>query len=235
MKANILFCAIIMAIFFNSCIDVDSDEPQFYVDAYVISQVIDNDTLYAIEAQLQCSQAISSASISCSLWDTDAVMENISVDNTIYGYSQDSSGYQKTIPQAASYVFTIKLADGTSYTKTESVKASALAPFEISDITPIYSGAMMFSWPDIEYADYYSVRLIKNDTIVYNSGIIENTNSLTVSKSNSGWYDSSNLIEDGDSAKVYVFAIMAESYIYNNVVKIQSMSYSDVKSFVWGE
>lgn len=232
---QLLLAVLALTIGVTSCLDIESD-PVFICDAFIVSRIIDGDTLYALDAQVQSSQAMKKVTMTGGDIETSISLYPISTDSSVYEYSAKDEQYKSTVPEADYYLFSVVLNNNSTYSLSDAVLAKSLKPFTIDSIY-YYSNdmTMTFDWPVVTNASYYYARIIRNDTIVFDSGLISNEfTSMKLTSTSSGWYNSYKP-GAGDSLVFSAMAIMKEDVIYNNYLEIQSLSFSDFMPFVWGE
>jgi len=220
---------------FTSCIDLES-EPVFFSDVFVVSRVIDGDTLFAVDAQVQCSMPMKSVVMESEKNEGEIQLYPLYSDSSLFEYATPLQNYKAQIPSQGYYYFSITLSDKSTHSHSDMINSKVLKPFSLD--TLYYSGNEMsttFDWPTMTDADYYYARIMKHDTIVFNSGWINNEfTSIKLTPGSLGWYGDYEP-KIGDSLNFVVFAILAEETMYNNMLEIQSIAFSSPNNFVWGK
>ncbi len=220
---------------FTSCIDLESD-PVFFSDVFIVSRLINGDTLYSVDAQVQCNMPMKSVVMESEKNAGDIQLYPLYSDSAMFEYATPLQNYKPQIPGQGYYYFNITLPDNSTHSHSDLLNSNVLKPFSLDSL--YYNGNEMsttFDWPSVTGSDYYYARVMKHDTIVFNSGWINNEfTSIKLTPNSLGWY-SDFTPKAGDSLQFVVFAIIAEDMMYNNMLEIQSVAFSSPSAFVWGE
>jgi hypothetical protein len=233
-KQKYLLLIISTILTFSSCIDLNT-EPRYFADAFIVSRIVEGDTLFAIDAQAQSNMPISKVSLRSDNSESTIELKSITPDSTIFEHITPITNYFKQLPKAGSYIFDFVLQNGTQNSDYEVIKSKWIKPFHISSIS-FNSNDMSetFDWPEVTDANYYYAQLVRNDTIVFKSGLINKEfSSVKVYPNSNGWMGSY-VAKTGDSLTVFIMAILAEDS-NSGYLEIQSISYSDSVDFAWGD
>ena len=229
-----LFLAMISLFFLGSCIDLDT-KPAYYSDAIILSKIMDGDTVFALDAQAQSNMQISKVTFQGTALNAPIELYNISSDSTVFEYITPESGYQSQPPASGSYVFNIVLKDGTAHSETEYIGSKWLKPFTLKDFSFNTNDLLAtVEWPSVQDAGYYNVRFLHNNKVVFNSRLINKEYTTVTIPQNSTEWVGNYVAKTGDTLSVVVLAILLEDSAFD-VLKIQSISYSNQIDFEWGK
>lgn len=217
---------------FFSCINIDSQKEKL-TDAYICSKIMNGDTVYALEGYVKSNYAMKSV-----------VMKNPdqSLSFNLLESSYSAGYFEKEVkdedfklqkPATGNYLFEISYQDGTSVEATDYLSSDILEPIGIKSVTPdSVAQSVVVEWVDNTKADYYTVRFLKHDSIIFLSDWIDPSfSSIKIYASSYGW--ATNITpEAGDSLKVIVAGILLET---GNTVYLetQSVSFSLPVGVVW--
>jgi hypothetical protein len=233
MRTALFFVLIITG--FSSCIDLET-EPVFFSDAFIVSRLVDGDTLYAVDAQVQCSVPMKSVLMNCDKNEDEFQLYPLFTDSMLFEYTTTIQNYKAQVPGQGYYNFQITLSDKSTHSHFDIINSRFLKPFSVDTIF-YYPGEMSttFDWPAVLGANYYYARVLKNDSILFNSGWINSEfTSIRLTANSLGWY-SAYTPKEGDSLQFVVLAVLAEDHMYNNMLEIQSVAFSSNYGFVWGK
>ncbi|HNW50555.1 MAG TPA: hypothetical protein PKH79_05700 [Prolixibacteraceae bacterium] len=222
-----LFVVTGMSLLLYSCLDLDT-EKAYLGDAYVVSKIVGSDTLYSLESYVSSNTAVAHTSM-------EFPKGTSSVDLTCVttGYYEyfNGSDYSRVKPQIGDYSFSITFEDST-VVKTTDQLTDTIAPFiTYKGVEPAgVLGCMLFHWEKNARADYYMVKILKDDKVVYSSGNLSDS-TLTVHANDNEWI-SGVTPEDGEEFDVVLFGVVVDNYS-SKYTKIQSISQSAIFPFVW--
>lgn len=236
MKANKITLLLFVTFFLASqysCTFLDTEKTT-YADVYITVRISGLDTLYALEAYAESNYTMDYVELKN---ETNASFSyNLEAANYFKAYYQvvaDVNNFSAEIPTASTYLFIIDYNDETTDTIENVLTSSIILPPVISEIvSDTTDNSITISWDEVENSDMYTVKMFQNDTLVYLSGLIdESYSSLTITSSSSGW-DSYFDVESGDLLEVMVVSVLAESGS-STITMVQSLALSDTISTVW--
>lgn len=236
MKKAVLILAI--AALFSSCLDEDTTT-QYVSDMFLVSKVIDGDTLFAIDGTLYSDNKIDSVRGEGVYYKGfNHAFTKLDDAGFFFEYRTPDLLYQKNIPAASEYNMTAYHTDGTKKTLTDEVSTLAIAPAVIDSFGyDRFEKKIYLDWTKVNNAEYYSVRIsnTKGEIIFNSSNLIYQTQTYSIDEFTQGWYNNT-LPNYGDTLSLCVIGLLFEenaSVSYNN--NYQAISFSETQEVVWGK
>lgn len=234
MKRTILLFLLFLGSFvtFFSCIDLDTED-QNLPDVYICSKVVDGDTLYALGGYVTSNTTMKSVTMKSPDGSFSADFQKMDY----YGYyfekkiSEEDFVSQK--PVKGYYKFEITYDDLNTCDTSDYLSTEVLSPIKIEEVKPNSENQSIgISWVKNSIADYYIVRIFRNDSVIYISNNIDpGYSSMNVYAASSGWtVDESP--ETGDSLSIMMTGVLIESSV-SEYAEFQSVSFSSGVGVVW--
>lgn len=219
---------------FFSCVDLDVDK-QTLADAFITAKIVDGDTLYALSGYISSNTTMKSVTMKSPDGNQSVDLKQIDYYGYYFEKELKDEDYTSQKPVIGNYKFEIEYEDKTICDTTNYVSADILAPITIKEVKPDSTNkSIVINWVKNSVADYYVVRIFKDDSIVYITNEIDpGYSSMNVSNYSSGWVNNY-YPEAGDSMKVVISGILYESGSSQNT-KFQSVSNSSEVGVVWPE
>lgn len=225
-------CIIVSLFIFASCLD--DDEKEYTVDAYISTQLVDGDTLYALDCYIYSYNAPISSAVMKDPGKTYSVdLSGLGSAGFYFEHATSFDSYSTTKPASGEYLFTMNFTDGTSETEYDEVSNTLIMPTYIEEIVPDSDNhTLTVTWAEKSDADYYNILLFRSDTIVYASGLINNVYKAAVIYPNTNYWNSGYSPVAGDTIEVMISCIVGGSD-NRRYYKSQSISRSQKVSAVW--
>jgi hypothetical protein len=219
---------------FFSCIDLDVDK-QTVADTFISTKIIDGDTLFAISGYVSSNTTMKSVTMKNPDGSLPVDLKQIEYYGYYFEKALNDKEYTSQKPAAGKYQFEIEYEDKTTCDTTNYVSADILAPIEIKEIKPNSTNkSIIINWVKNSVADYYVVRIFKNDSIIYITNEIDpGYTSMIVYNYSNGWVNNY-YPEAGDSLEVVISGVLYESGSSQNT-QFQSVSNSSEAGVVWPE
>jgi len=227
-----IIVAVIAGMAFLTACNKD-DEKIATCDAYIVSQISGQDTLFGLSLHAYAYSSFSSVTV---------VPENAS---EIAYHLQSSEGYDynyyydtpdedlsEEVPVSGNYHFSVVYGNKDTYETDDYVSGDILYPATITQCAYDKSSSQaVIEWNAVEDADKYVVKLYKGDNLVFLNSDEDETSSrkIEISATDSGWDDYKP--GSGDSFVVKIYAFMYEPNGDNN--NIQAASFAE-SSLSWG-
>lgn len=236
MKRTILFLAI--AALFASCAE-EEETKQYVSDVFVVSKVINGDTLFAVDGTVYCDTKIDSVRGE-GVYYKGFNHTFTKCDNSgfLFEYRTPDSLYQGRIPAASEYKLSVYHPDGTKNILTDELNTLAIMPAVIDSFGyNKFDKKIYIRWTAVKNAEFYSVRAAnsKGEIIFNSSNLIYQSIAYAMDQNTQGWYNNA-IPSIGDTLSLYVIGLLFEekaSVSYNN--NYQAMSFSEPQKVVWGK
>jgi hypothetical protein len=234
-KAIKFFSIAAVSIFtFFSCINLDTEKENLS-DAFICSKIINGDTVYVLEGFVQSNYTMKSVILKNPDKSLSFDLSRASYSGGYFERVVKNEDFTPQIPATGNYSFEIVYDDGTTVEATDYLSADILKPVEIKDVTPVPDNqSIVVDWVKNTKSDYYNVRILSKDSIIFLSDLIDSAySSIKIFAYSYGW--NSNISpEAGDSLQVVVTGILSE--IGNSkYMEVQSVSFSLPVGVVWPE
>jgi len=214
-----------------SCVDLDV-EKQYLADAYISTKIIDGDTLFAIESCIQANDIMTGVKMK----NPDSIEVNLKkISASYYEYIVADSFFTSQQPHTGNYIFSVFFADETAVTTVDNLTADIIKPTQIKEVKiNNVDKIVSVEWIKNDKAVYYTVKILKNDTILYSSGLIsDGYSSATIYPYSGNWAINKNP-KGGETYDLIVSAILTEKDA-TKYFEIQAISQSSKSTFVWPE
>jgi hypothetical protein len=235
MIKTIKLCLLTVSIFtLFSCVDLDTEKENLS-DVYISSKINNGDTVYLLQGFVQSNYSMKSVILKS---PDKSITYDFTKGSSSGGYFQrevTNEDYALLKPASGNYSFEILYDDGTTVEAIDYLTSDVIEPIKITEVIPdSVNLAVVVSWVKNTKTDYYTVRILNKDSIIFLSDLVDpDYSSVKIFPYSYGW--SSNLIpEDGDSLQVVVSGIQRESGD-SKYMEIQSVSSSLPFGFVWTE
>jgi len=224
-----VIAGLLMSLF--SCNDPEV-EKQNLSDAFIISKIVDRDTIYSFGAYVSSNTVMKSVTMK----SPDG---SISVDlkkSDYYGYYFEkqikNEDFTLIKPAVGKYKFEIIYGDATAFDTTDYVSSEILEPIAIKEFKydPEYR-SIEVGWVKNKNADYYILSFYRHDSIVYQSNSIDPSfSSVEIFEYTPSWYRNINP-NSTDTLQIIVTGILCEGE-YTPYADFQSISLSSKIDFV---
>lgn len=212
------------------------NEKSYVADTYIIVSISGEDTIYALEAYAQSNYSMSSVTLTSEADSNfECELEPAGYYGTYYQKSAVPEDFSTVKPAESVYRFSIVFSDETSDVVEDHITSSIILPPVISEvISDKLTNSISITWQQTDNADIYTIKMFRNDTLVYLSNLIdESISSKEITFDSNGWYSYSN-INPGDSLDIIVVGILKETG-NSETIRLQSLSLSDTVTTVWPE
>ncbi len=235
-KISILWLSVVLLTSGCSWLEV---EPTYLVDAFYSTQLIDGDTLVAINGYAQSDFSMTSVRMYNEGEDFSYDLSALFDDGYAFEFAADSNDFVKDFEDYGLIYFEIEHEEDYSGLKADFVYDDLIYPFEISNVRPDTSGvnsdnAAILEWEDVENADFVSIYITRADTLVYNRVYIDGLRgSFKIKATDRAWINYY-MPQLGDEFEVQMTAMMMEdatSYVAN----LQCITFSNTFSFTWSD
>jgi hypothetical protein len=219
---------------FFSCINLDV-EKEILADAFIASKIINGDTIYAIGGYVSSNTAMKSVTIKSPNGNFSAELKKTNYYGGYYERPLNDEDFSKIKPSKGNYKFEITFDDDTKSDTTDYVTSDILEPIEIKEIkTDDINNSVLVDWVKNKNADYYTISIYRNDSIVYYSNQIDpGYSSVEIFAHTNSWETNINP-NPGDSLQIIVSGVLRESG--NSLYpEFQSLSLSSKVDVIWPE
>lgn len=234
MKKSNSFLVVIAGVLITlfSCNDPEI-EKQNLSDAFIISKIVDDDTVYSLGAFVSSNTAMKSVtmrnpdgSLSIDLKKSDYYSLN-------FERQIKDEDFTKIKPTVGKYKFEITYGDATTTDTADYVSSDVIEPVAINRVE--YDSeykSIKISWVKNQKADYYIINFFRHDTIVFQSNSINPAySSIHIFENTPSWYKSVNS-NPSDTLQVIVSAFLVENKNSMNA-GLQALSLSSKVDFVF--
>jgi hypothetical protein len=225
---------VVSIITFFSCVDLET-EKETLSDVYITTKINNGDTVYLLEGFVQSNYSMKSVILKN---PDKSITYDFTKSSSSGGYFQrevTNEDYTLIKPASGNYTFDILYDDGTAVETIDFLTSDVIEPIKITEVIPdSINLTVVVSWIKNTKADYYTVRILNKESIIFLSDMIDSTySSVTIFTYSYGW-SSSIIPEDGDSLQVVISGIQRDSGD-SKYLEIQSLSSSLPVGFVWTE
>jgi len=207
-------------------------------DVFVQKTVQDSVEKYGIAFWVLGNKALDSVNVK-GPGDATWTLEEDSSGNRVFSLFPEDEDYTDSLPETGDYTFTVKStqADEAAITIKDKLEDDELDVVVI-DSTKFNNSKLKIFWQEVDDTDGYYVRLYDDDDkLIYMSSILDDDETdYSFGISDTGWSNSGNKAQDGETYRVEVMAILYESgsNSSNRDFNIQFISLASTE-IVWGE
>lgn len=217
-----------------SCVDLDT-EKETLADAFICSKVVDADTLYLVGGYVTSNTTMKSIAMKDPSGTLLADLNKMNYYGTYFEKLIKAEDFSSQKPVKGYYKFEIEYDDGTACDTTDYVSADIIKPIEIKSVSANSDDrSVKVEWIKDSKSDYYIMRILRGDSIVFISYNIDPSYSSAVVYANSNGWVNNISPTSGDSLNVLISGVQLEdgNLQYS---EIQSVSFSSPVGVVWPE
>jgi hypothetical protein len=232
MKFSILFLLTI-PLLMSSCIDSETD-PVGFGDAFILVEIVDQDTLMGLGLHAFSYSEFSSVSVQVTGHE-----DLVYTLQPYLGFKQDYvwntplAQYTSEPPVSGSYVFNATFKGGQTQTFSDMLNTAVVYPPEITSCEYVATSDLVdVEWETVTSADSYNVKLLaENGDILFVSPVFNRvTDNYSFGKTTQGW-QTSTYPTNGQAVIVEVAAYLIEPGASNNELQSIGKAKSPI---VWG-
>jgi hypothetical protein len=207
-------------------------------DVFVQKVVQDSVEMYGLAFWVVGNKALDSVTVEGPN-DTIWTLEKNPSDNRVFSLYPEEEDYADSLPDAGGYTFRVKSTqtDEAVLTLKDELEDDELAAVVI-DSTKFKNSKLEIFWQEVDDTDGYYIRLYDDsDKLIFMSpGLDDNETDYSFGVSDTGWADSGNKAQDGETYRVEVMAILYESgsTSSNKDYNVQFISIGSTE-ITWGE
>jgi hypothetical protein len=227
------------SVVFTSCLD--DPEPvalDAVPDVFVQKMVQDDVEKYGLAFWVIGNKALDSVMVEGPDDGTWALEED-PAGNRVFSLIPDEEDYTDSMPFAGDYIFTVQStqADEVALTLKDELEDDELAAVVI-DSTKFNNLKLEIYWQEVESTDAYFVRLYddSDDLVFMSSGLDNDETDYSFGLTDTGWANTSDKAQDGETCRAEVVAILYESGTTSTDrdYNVQFISKASTE-IVWGE
>ena len=207
-------------------------------DVFVQKVVQDGVEMYGLAFWVFGNKALDSVLVEGPDEETWALEED-PTGNRVFSLFPEEEDYINSMPVAGDYIFTVRSTQANEAVLTikDELEDKELDAVVI-DSTEFNNLKLEITWQEVEGTDAYYVRLYddSNDLIFMSSRLEDDETDYSFGLTNTGWANSSDKAQDGETYKVEVMAILYESgsNSTNRDYNVQFISKTSTE-IIWGE
>lgn len=214
-------------------------EPSYLVDAFLSTQVIDGDTMVAVNGYVQSDYPMSAVKMYHEDESFSYELSSVYEDGYSFEHVADSNDFVSDFDGTGLVYFEMEHDGEYHGLQADYLYNNLIYPFEVTNVVPDTLGgdhsdnAETIIWDNVEDADYVCIYLTMADTLIYSRVYISGYHgSFKIKSNDTGWINSY-VPKKGDEFKVQMTAMMMEdalTYISN----LQCVTFSkNIYSFIW--